>query len=87
MVNSTTNFELNDVQFKQYLTNEWLSHKDYWSTGSTPEQLLTYTQPTEGDLECLIDTMIDGLHDNHEEYDELFNLRLNQALRLFGYSK
>ena len=86
-LNTISNFELNDVQFKEYLTKEWLNHKDYWSTGATPEQLLVYTQPTEGDLECLIDNMIDGLHNNHKEYLQLFHFRLNQALRLFGYSK
>lgn len=85
MVNSTTNFELNDVQFKQYLTNEWLKNKQRFSEGASTEELLTYTQPTEGDLECLIEYMIDDL--NGDEHTQLFDLRLNQALRLFGYSK
>ncbi len=79
MVNFTTNFELNDVQFKQYLTNEWLKRKDYFSEGSTPEELLNYTQPTEGDLECIIESLIE-----EEVLPDEFDSLLNQALNIFN---
>ena len=73
------NLELNDVQFKEYLSKEWLNHKDHWSKGASVEELQSYTKPTIGDLECLVD----GL--SGKEYQEMFHLRLNQAKRLFGY--
>ncbi len=79
------NFELNDVQFKEYLTKEWLNNKERWSEGSTPEELVNYTQPTEGDLECLVEYIINDL--NGDTHTKMFNKLLNQANRLFGYSK
>jgi hypothetical protein len=79
---TTNNFELTDVQFKEYLTKEWLTHKDYWSEGATPEQLLTYTQPTEGDLECLVEYMINDLRG--DEHTKMFHKLLNQALSIFN---
>ena len=84
MENQTTNnFELTDVQFKEYLMKEWLNHKDYWSEGSTPEELLTYTQPTKGDLECLVEYMIYDLLDASGR-TKMFNKLLNQALSIFN---
>jgi hypothetical protein len=65
------------TNLKEYLTKEWLNYKEEWSKGSTPEELLNYTQPTEGDLECLVDRM--------EGVD--FDTTLNQALRVFNYIK
>ena len=77
------NLQLNDVQFKEYLSKEWLNHKDHWSKGASVEELQSYTKPTIGDLECLVDYMIDGL--SGKEYQEMFHLRLNQAKRVFSY--
>jgi len=84
-LNTISNFELNDAQFKEYLTKEWLSHKDHWSEGATPEELLTYTQPTEGDLECLVEYLINDLRG--DKHTKMFNKLVNQANRLFNYSK
>jgi hypothetical protein len=87
MANLTNQFQLNDGQFKEYLTNSWLERKDYFSEGATPEELVNYTQPTEGDLECLVESLLDECVFEDYEYKSLFELRLNQALRLFGYTK
>lgn len=83
VMNTKFNFDFNDVQFKEYLTKEWLNYKERWSEGSTPEELVSYTQPTEGDLECLVEYMINDLRG--DEHTQMFHKLLNQANRLFGY--
>jgi len=72
-------YEMYSLQanLKESLTKEWLNYKEEWSKGSTPEQLLNYTQPTVGDLECLVERM--------EGVD--FDTTLNQALKVFNYIK
>jgi len=75
---ANTNLSKNrNLTLKEYLTKEWLNYKEEWSKGSTPEELLNYTQPTEGDLECLVQRM-EGVN---------FDTTLNQALKVFNYIK
>jgi hypothetical protein len=69
----------NNVEFKQLLINEWLLNKERWSEGLTNEEKLSYTQPTEGDLECIIESLIEE-NVLPDEFDSL----LNQALSIFN---
>jgi hypothetical protein len=80
--------KMSDVELQSYLSTEWLNHKDRWSEGSTPEELLNYTQPSVGDLECLIEYLIDDTIKDMDvyknNYDEIFNDLINQALSIFN---
>jgi hypothetical protein len=76
---------MNDVDFKQLLTNEFLIYKQRAVEYLTEEEFSNYTEPTEGDLECIIESLIE----ENVLPDTFFTLR-KRAMIIFGikeYSK